>query len=344
ALFTLPYVLSGSLGALVEGVFFRPSARLDAVRMVGPAGPWWFAAPALAVLLWHLLPRREGRAERGALITGALALTAVVATSGADPVYVRSFRALVWLSPMVCLVGSWRVLDRSGSGAPLAMLVLALYGLTSLVQIPFAAPAYFFYAAPLGILVALACVGTVPARGRLGVTLAATLALTVLRFNEGFTLDIGFRYRPELLSERLTLQRAMGLRVSPREKAEYEGVVSLVEDVAGEGPIFAGPDAPEVYFLTGRANPLPTVYEILDGEGLREARILEAVDAAGVQAVVVRPDPLFSAPFSEELLQELERRFPTGVQIDRFIVAWKPPGTSGRSSVDALPRPMRAGS
>lgn len=345
ALFALPYLLSGSLGALVEGVLLRPSGRLDAVRLIVPAGPWLFAAPAVALLLWYLLPRTEGPAARKAvLIAGALALAAAVAASGADPVYVRSFRALLWLSPLLCLVTAWRV-SRAGEGrAPLGVLALALYGLTSLVQVPFPAPAYFFYAAPLGILVAVACVDTDFGRARMGVTLAALLALTVLRFNEGFTVDLGFRYRPGVLTERLELSRAAGLRVSPRDKAEYEAVVGLVEDAGAGDTIFAGPDAPEVYFLSGRANPLPTIYEILDEEG-HDVRVLDAIAAAGVRAVVVRRDPLFSPPLSGDLLRELERRFPAGAQIGRFIVAWKPPGTSGRSSADhPAPRPMRAGS
>jgi hypothetical protein len=51
---------------------------------------------------------------------------------------------------------------------------------------------------------------------------------------------------------------------------------------------------------------------------------LSTLDRERVRAIVVRPDPLFSAPLDTDLLAELERRYPAARQVGRFLVAWAP--------------------
>jgi len=325
-LFLFPYVSSGAVGDLLEGVFVRPSARLDEVRMIGPAGQWWFGAPAVVLLLWHALARFGGRwTDRGALAIGSALWILLLAASSDDIAYLVTFRALIWMSPLVALVAAWRI-ARGAAGQLPAALVLLAYGFTSLVQVPFAAPAYFFYAAPLGVLVGVAAVegATFRVRARFAVTLAGLLVFSVLRLNEGVILDLGYRYRDDPLRERMVLPRAMGLHVSEEDKSDYETVFAIVSRMGGTA-LYAGPDAPEVYFLTGRVNLTPTLYDLLDDAHLREARVLAATARSDVPAIVIRPRPLFSAPLSEELIEELERRFPHGRQVGRFIVAWRGP-------------------
>lgn len=325
-LFLVPYLASGAVGDLVGGVLVRPSARLDEVRMIGPAGQWWFGAPAVALILWHALARLGGRwTDRGGLALGSALWLLLLAGSSDDVVYLVTFRALLWMSPLIALVAAWRIAGRA-EGQLAASLVLLAYGFASLVQVPFAAPAYFFYAAPLGVLAAVAAVEgvTFRARERLAVTLAGLLAFSVLRLNEGVVLDVGIRYRDDLLTERMTLPRAMGLRVTAEDKRDYETLFNIVSTMGGTA-LYAGPDAPEVYFLTGRVNPTPTLFDLLEDPYDREAQVLAATARADVPAVVIRPRPLFSAPLSQELIEELERRFPRGRQVGRFIVAWRGP-------------------
>jgi len=327
-IFLVPFMTSGAVGALVEGVFVRPGRRLSVVRLIGPAGHWFFAAPAVVMALWVMwAPGRRRSLERIGAVAGVATLAVMVVASGDDLIYLVSFRALVWLAPLVCLSAAWAYARRANRGGhrPLLVLALSVYGLINLIQVPFAAPVYFFYAAPLGILVVLGVVGREPSRRRHWVVLmlVAVLGLTVLRFNEGFSVNLGFRSRPHENSTRLTLQRAMGLRVSPSDRADYEGVVNLVDSIGGGDALYAGPDAPEIYFLTGLTNPTPTLFEVLDDPGDHDARVLRAVDGADVRAVVIRPTPLFSRPVSGRLARDLEQRFPMGRQIGRFIVAWR---------------------
>ncbi|MEJ2205141.1 MAG: glycosyltransferase family 39 protein [Gemmatimonadota bacterium] len=328
AAFSVPYALTGSLGDLAAGVFSLPARRLDAVRMIGPAGAWYYmilAAGVVALLVRPPDPRTRIGKIVGVIALGAL-LTLVMASAG-DRVYVLGFRTLLWLPPLVGVAAAAVVVRRGPRRVPLLTLASSVFGLTSLVQVPFAAPVYFFYSAPLLLLVALGSLGsrTGPGRGWLPVTLVAFLAFTVLRLNTGFSLDLGFRYRPDLNSEQLVLQRAMGVRVSAEDKRDYEGVVELVGRLDPGPTIYAGPDCPEIYFLTGRANPTPTFYELLDvGEGTGQALLLSTLDRERVRAIVVRPDPLFSAPLDTDLLAELERRYPAARQVGRFLVAWAP--------------------
>ncbi len=326
--FALPYLLSGALGDLAEGVFHLPSRRLDAVRMIGPAGQWYHMLPAVGLVTLLVRPPDWGsRLGRGVALAALMALVLAIAASAHDTAYVLTFRAMLWLPPLAGVVAAVLVLRKDPMRAPMLTLVLGAFGLASLVQVPFAAPVYFFYSAPLLVLVGIGAVGLGPGvRQRwLQATLAGLLVFTVLRLNSGFSLDLGFRFRPGVHSERLVLQRAMGLRVSAEDKEDYEALVELVDSLDPGPTIYAGPDSPEVYFLTGRINPTPTLYELLaDDEGEGAADLMRALESENVRLIVVRPVPLFSSPLDTGLITELERRYPSARQIGRFLVAWAP--------------------
>ncbi len=326
ALFLVPYLLSGSVGDLIHGVFELPQRRLDAVSMIGPVDDWVTAVPAAVVVA--LLMRPPSLDSRTGKIVAALAgvvLMLAVGFGHRDGMYTVVFRTFLWLPPLGSLAAAVVVARRGIAVGPEAALLLATFGLTSLVQVPFAAPAYFFYAAPLLLLLAVALAGPNPLRRRwLQGVMVAMLAFTVLRLNVGFSPDLGFRYRPAASEAPLVLQRAMGVRVNSSDKTDYEAVVDLVASLDPGDVLYAAPDAPEVYFLTGLRNPTPTLYEFLDeGEG-RDERILRGLEEAGIRVIVIRPAPQFSGPLSNELMAELGRRYPLGRQVGRFFVAWKP--------------------
>ena len=325
-LFLIPYVVSDSVGDLVRGVFELPRRRLDSVRMIGPAGRWVSAVPAVVVVALLMRPPSLATRLGRAVAAGAgVVLLLVVILGRRDDLYPVIFSTLLWLPPLGSLAAAAVVARRGVAGGPEASALLAAFGLTSLVQVPFAAPAYFFYAAPLLVLLATSLAGASPLRRPwlLGLIMA-TLAFTVLNLNVGFSPDLGFRYRPAASEAQLVLPRAMGIRVSAEDKADYERVVKLVSSLDPGKYLFAGPDAPEVYFLTGLRNPTPTLYEFLDREEGRDARILQTLEDANVRVLVIRPAPQFSRPLSNELIEELGRRYPLGRRVGRFFVAWKP--------------------
>ena len=101
-------------------------------------------------------------------------------------------------------------------------------------------------------------------------------------------------------------------------------VASIVSAHARPGDfIYAGPDAPEVSFLTGMRNPTPTLFDFFDDPATRDARVLRAIDARGVRVAVVDTRPGFSAPPSAALVAGLRVRFAQGAAVGRFAIGWR---------------------
>ena len=55
-----------------------------------------------------------------------------------------------------------------------------------------------------------------------------------------------------------------GLRVGAEEQDEYERLVAELRAHASSGYMYATPDCPEVYFLSGLRNPTRTFFDFFD--------------------------------------------------------------------------------
>jgi hypothetical protein len=231
-------------------------------------------------------------------------------------------------------------------------VALASYGLASLVEIPFAAPIYFFFAAPLLVLLALALAGraappdpapdcgsrSVPRSAWLAGLVCFLLAFTALRLAPGFVRHLGFQPARHDQTEILRIPRGGGLRVDAAARDEIEEVVAMVGALATGPYVYAAPDAPEIYVLTGRRNPTRTLFEFLDPEPETHVqRTLDALDRTGVQVAVINRRPFFSRPVSPELVAGLQARYPLAREVGRFLVVWKGPahGADARNPSDA---------
>jgi len=89
--------------------------------------------------------------------------------------------------------------------------------------------------------------------------------------------------------------------------------------------MWAGPDAPEVYFLAGVPNPTPTLYEFLDRTPLASAALDSLVTSAEVKVAVVNTRPLFSQPLDPSSLERIVTAFPDGRTLGPFMVRWRAP-------------------
>jgi hypothetical protein len=197
----------------------------------------------------------------------------------------------------------------------------------SLIQVPFAAPIYFFYVAPLVPLALAAIYSTQEQRSRwlLAGVVVFYLAFIVLRITPGFIYVMGMRYQDDPQVQRLELARAGGIRVDPEEARQYQELIAVVEEHAGGSSyIYAAPDCPEVYFLAGKKNPTRTLFDFFDEPAGHEERVLEAIESKGVRVVTLLTKPPFSPPLSSELTTALRERFPESVVVGRFEVRWKP--------------------
>jgi hypothetical protein len=87
--------------------------------------------------------------------------------------------------------------------------------------------------------------------------------------------------------------------------------------------IWAGPDAPEVYFLSGKRNPTRTLFDFFDDPTERSARVLTAIDRHDVRAIVIHLGAAFSGPLPPALQDSLARRFPNADSAGSFQIRWR---------------------
>ncbi len=327
-LFGMGFALAGALPALYHGVFVAPFRRLAFANMRPPAPFWALAAVPLVILL---RPRPDPAARQwktaalgmGVLLAGLLVYA-----------YVRSFpHRFVWQSirgliPVVSVLAALVIalpgLTRTWEPRSISRFVLlaVITAFTSLIQFPFTAPIYFLYVAPLLLLTLVALVRgigrTPPALA--GGTLGFYGLFALLLVTPGSVESMGFRTIVRHETVRLDLPRA-GLRVKPNEAELYGALIPELQARAGSGAIWAGPDAPEVYFLGGFRNRSRAVFDFLGADAGPDMSLLRSLD--GVSAVVLNRTPLFSSPLPQELVDSLRARFPEGHEVGHFELRWR---------------------
>ena len=328
ALFFLPYVSSGSVSTVLHGVFVVPMERLSSAATRPPS----LLATTVALLPLLALLRLSsfrGTAATGLVASTAAALGLILLLSPSVAVVYR----LVWYSvrlliPALTIIGAGLLIwsGSLGSGntirARRLLLLLCITAPVSLVQFPFSQPVYFTYIAPLVAVSAVAVVSSFRVgRGMAGAVLCFYLLFAVMD-NQGFVYRQGYYFAPSDQTEMLSLDRG-GLRVSREDKEEYEALVSLLQRHAKGGFVYAGPDCPEVYFLSALRNPTRTFFDFFDDPTDRTARVLGQIEDHGVRVIAINQRPDFSGQMPAGLSSALVDRFPEFTEVGRFQVRWK---------------------
>jgi len=181
----------------------------------------------------------------------------------------------------------------------------------------------FVYALSL----AMAAVGAlVRARGRVAVGVQAAalgfiLLFGVLRILPGpGTLGVGFSYSGE--NTELSMPRG-GPLVDRLEASVYIGLVQFVQETTHGRPIWAGPDAPEVYFLTGLPNHTRTFFDFLDSPAEMGRPIVERASVTGTDVAVVKIRTQFSRLITAAQVDSLKQVYPQQRGFPGFIVLWR---------------------
>ena len=331
AVFAAPYVANGRVGALWRGVFVSPTTRFAAAR-VSPL-EWPAVLPACVLVGALVLARTAGRGARAWLVGSILAVLAVapLAIGGIEYLYRISWVSISQAIPLVVAVGLITLARRAGP-APAdttrweqSFLLLAVAGLTSLIEFPFAAPIYFCYTAPLALLAVISVLRLVggPPQPWAGLLTVYYAGFAIVAMNRQSIGELGITAsRGEPLA-RLELSRSGGVLVHARDAAEYRAVVDTLTAHAHGSFTYAGPDAPEIYFLAGLRNPTRTFFNFLEPAEQSTDRLLAAVDQHGVTAVVINRFAKFSAPVASDLDSAFAGRFPNVRTIGRFTVRWR---------------------
>lgn len=330
--FLVPYLATGSLGALYDGVFVRPGLRMQEFALSPPHVAQVLPLLALAGIM--ALVARAPRADGILAVILGIGLLLLLLMARTPFWYEIAWLTLFPVFPVLAVVGVGRLVRErtaasGGEGRerqvePAArFVVLAAAVMVSLVAYPTFVPLYLFYALPLGALAGLAVIAPLhraPWRS-LAVLLVFHAAFAVRWIHPAVQYQVGGSYVEHPPTLPLELERA-GIHVVEGEKEDYERMVQVVDRVAGEY-IWATPDAPEVYFLTGRKNPTRTFFDFLDEQEGRVRRILDALERHDVQVVVLKRGPLSaSGPPPEALVSELLERYPLAVEVGDFTVLW----------------------
>jgi hypothetical protein len=206
-------------------------------------------------------------------------------------------------------------------GARSALLIFApIAAVMCLTEFPFAAPIYFLYVFPVIAIALAAAVGLQPPARR---PAAGALALVFLGF--GFVVVLpGAPASLDAFGERnqpmawLQLPRAR-LLVPADEAARYQQLFGVLEALP-PGPIWAGPDAPEIAFLAGRQDLNPAFFSFLSSAPAPGGGFAASQASAGAVAVVVDSAPSFSLKLSPAVRDSVRRYFPVMTTIDQFVV------------------------
>ena len=330
ALFLVPYLRSGSVGAFAYGVFVLPMKRFGvAVSRVLPFTAMLACGPLALVAV--LARRLDGRAARVAGVALAIALAVLFVVTGHNNMVYRA----VWYSARMLLPGLMVagviVLARPRAAdaddallRPRTMAILCVTALCNLIQFPYFVANYFCYMAPLVVLAAVALSRYLRPKGQLipGALVAFFIAFAAVRMNDSTLYTMGAVYQPYLRTMPMGLARG-GLRVPVVHAEAYHALIPMLRARAKGGYTWASPDCPEVYFLSGLKNPTRTLFDFFDDTTGRTTRILQALEEHGVTVIVLNAGPAFSVLPPDDLVAELERRYPYAANVGPFHVRWR---------------------
>lgn len=329
--FLVYYIRSGAAYDLLRGLMATPE-RAIGFAALPPIGLSMMATidPFAVPLLLSYERGKLGRTICGSVI--AIFSTGVLVFSGHNQfAYYFAWYSLATVIPALVLAGVailWvsRVRERL---TPLrqqqVMLLMCLAALCSLIQFPFSHPVYFFYVAPLVILFAASLFSSTvhPPRFALGALVSFYILFALLRVTPGFVHHMGYEYAPDAQTESMSIPRAGGIRTEPEVARLYDELIPLVQSHAKGEFIYAAPDCPELYFLSGFRSPTRYYFDFADDPVGHTQRTLRALDDLRVNVVAINKYPQFSGAMSPDLENALEQHFPHYADLAQFQVRWK---------------------
>jgi Dolichyl-phosphate-mannose-protein mannosyltransferase len=328
--FVAPYVVDQQVGALINGLFILPQKRMQFASLELPEAHWLLAGVPLLAILMPLPARLRISAleTRPAVVVMWLAGLAVLVTSlsafTSYQVIWQAARSCSAILPIaVCsLVMSGRVHDRMQRRNLFGIATFLAWA--SLVQVPFSAPIYFCYVTPLAVIAAVAVAANTTSlhRPALAVSAAVLLAFALVSMNRGYVYNLGGVHRLFTFDEPLGLKRA-SLRVSTADAVTYRRVTTLIASHIGDGQLVAGPDAPEVYFLTGRFSPSGTLFDFFTDQVSAEGGLNDLPGLPGASVVVLNHGRRFSLGPSAHLAAKVRRMFPHSEGVGTLEVRWR---------------------
>src|SRR5688572_8827169 len=327
ACFIAPYVMD-RLGALVNGLLVLPQKRVQFASFEMPPAYWILAGvPLVAMVMpFPTPPRAPSRMGHTFGVAVAIVGTVLVAASLYNVVaYQIIWQSARGFAALLPVAACWLLLSRVRDVQQRWILFgcATMLAWTSLVQIPFSAPIYFCYVTPLAVIAAVALASASEALRRpvVSASAAVLLVFAVATMNRGYIYNLGFSHAPSALSVPLNLGRAH-MAVSAADSAAYRRVLDLIAAHIGDGPLVAGPDCPEVYFLTGRASPSGTLFDFF-GDHVSDGWVTDLPGWRTASVVVLNHERRFSFGPSADLVAKVRHEFPNAEAAGTLEVRWR---------------------
>ena len=269
-------------------------------------------------------------------VAGVSFLAIALVTSMSSPSYSMVWTSARALAPLIVVVGVVALVFVPAARArvevrPAFFLCVAVAAFMSLVQFPFAAPIYFCYVAPLFVLAAVTCLRYV--RTAVGLLPVALLVVyTAFGFvwldrSAVYRFGLGTYTNPQTVV--LDSHRA-SIRVTEHDRATYLEVTSLLQRHSPGRYVWAGPDAPELYFLTNRRNPTRSFGGRLDESTPQGREFLATLDRHGVTAIAINHRPGFHNNLDALTARMLRQAFPSHAIVGKFEVRWRTDGSEAK--------------
>lgn len=324
-LFLLPYARSDALGVLYADVIGAGVQRISTLHWSMRSATVLFLAawPVYVALLVEALAG-GGKVRRVAALSLGVVLLYLSLRSGVGYRRVWFFGTSVLPLGIAGVVVAGHRAWRARRGLDPVLLALAgVTALQALNQFPYAAPNYFAYVAPLAILTAASAAAHFGALPRL-TTATLVLAGFAAFLRLGSVHNVGFYPAWWPYEHRLAVARG-GLLVTEYDSVRYTHLLDLVATHRGNGTVYAGPELPEVYFLSASRSPGRDSYSLFAGEAGDSTQLPRVFDAAAANVIVIKTRPMFNVPLRDDIRRWLEVRYPRSEAMDTLQVRWREP-------------------
>lgn len=322
------FAANGAITDLIQGVFVLPQLRVKFASRAPQLTPFPYALLLMGIVIAGARIRQRRSATLFAILLAVagvwilihgIRVTGAGGVGGGSKVYRQMVGSLSATMPLVVGAFAWLLATGRARRLPRAQLaatfaVVSVAAFSALLAFPFSNDLYFHYIAPL---LALAGVAVIVASGiAVDRRIAGVLAVVYLAF--------ALKHVAMRTTAPLAIDRG-GIRVEPQDSVEVEEFVRFMRTHAHSEYIYATPDAPEAYFLTGLRNPTRMMYEFFDGAPHRTERILAALDKHQVTVVAINQWTIFSGRPDSLMNAALEARYPHSTSAWHFTVRWSDP-------------------
>ena len=320
------YWSEGALGALYEGLVVLPQRRFEFAGAAFPGiSAFLLAGTAFCSMFLVPLPFQTVTAappQRSRLI-GLITVCTVLLIAGClwTRTAILIFQSVRNLIPSAAAALLWRAAMRRGnvggvtddSGRLYLLATVTIMG--SLVQFPFALGTYFLYAAPLLFLTLNQLTAVLPASGQQRCAAFAVMLclFAVFKLKGAVPLGAVTNAAGADATQTLLIERCRGLTVERSLGDAYARLIPEIQRRTRPGEvILAGPDCPEVYFLSARRNPTRIFYDFFRPEFLQDrAGLDELADREQIRLVVVKQPTLLEFTRDAGIFEAWAReRFP----------------------------------